>query len=53
MAGQKVAETLESAGNHWKMFEDAFKPFAEWAKQAHPDEYQRISEAGYSAEGAR
>jgi hypothetical protein len=35
------------------MFEDKFEPFAEWAKQAHPEEYQRMSEAGYSAEGAR
>jgi len=36
-----------------KMFEDKFEPFAVWAKQAYPEEYQRMSEAGYSAEGAR
>jgi ketosteroid isomerase-like protein len=44
---------LEFSPESWKMFEDAFKPFAEWAKQAHPVEYQRMSKAGYSAEGAR
>jgi ketosteroid isomerase-like protein len=36
-----------------KTFEDKFKPFAEWAKRAHPEEFQRMNEAGYSAEGAR
>ena len=44
---------LEFSSESWKIFEDAFKPFAEWAKQAQPEEYQRMSEAGYSAEGAR
>jgi len=44
---------LEFSPDSWKMFEDKFEPFAEWAKQAHPEEYQRMSEAGYSAEGAR
>jgi ketosteroid isomerase-like protein len=36
-----------------KTFEDKFGPFAEWAKHAHPEEYQRMNEAGYSARGAR
>ena len=44
---------LEFSPDSWKIFEDAFKPFAEWAKRTHPEEYQRMSEAGYSAEGAR
>jgi uncharacterized protein (TIGR02246 family) len=43
---------LEFSPDSWKTFEDKFEPFAEWAKQAHPEEYQRMSEAGYSAEGA-
>jgi limonene-1,2-epoxide hydrolase len=43
----------EFSPESWKIFEDAFNPFAEWAKRAHPGEYQRMSEAGYSAEGAR
>ena len=37
----------------WKMFEDKFGPFAEWAKRTHPEEYQRMNQAGYSAEGSR
>jgi len=37
----------------WKTFEDKFEPFAAWAKRAHPEDYQRMNEAGYSAEGAR
>jgi ketosteroid isomerase-like protein len=37
----------------WKTFEDKFEPFAAWAKRAHPKDYQRMNEAGYSAEGAR
>jgi len=44
---------LEFSPDSWKIFEDKFGPFAEWAKQTHPEEYQRMSEAGYSAEGAR
>jgi hypothetical protein len=44
---------LEFSPESAKIFEDAFKPFADWAKQAHPEGYQRMSEAGYSAEGAR
>ena len=44
---------LEFSPDSSKTFEDKFGPFAEWAKQAHPEEYQRMSEAGYSAEGAR
>jgi ketosteroid isomerase-like protein len=43
----------EFSPDSWKIFEDKFEPFAEWAKRAHPEEYQRMSEAGYSAEGAR
>jgi len=37
----------------WKMFEDKFGPFAEWAKRTHPEEYRRMNQAGYSAEGSR
>lgn len=44
---------LEFSPDSWKIFEDKFGPFAEWAKQAHPEEYHRMSEAGYSAEGAK
>jgi ketosteroid isomerase-like protein len=44
---------LEFSPESSKIFEDAFKPFAEWAKQEHPGEFQRMNEAGYSAEGAR
>jgi len=44
---------LEFSPDSWKIFEDKFEPFAEWAKQGHPEEYRRMSEAGYSAEGAR
>jgi ketosteroid isomerase-like protein len=44
---------LEFSPEGWKMFEDKFEPFADWAKQAHPEEYRKMSEAGYSAEGAR
>jgi ketosteroid isomerase-like protein len=44
---------LEFSPDSWKMFEDKFEPFAVWAKRAHPEEYQRMGEAGYSAEGAR
>jgi ketosteroid isomerase-like protein len=44
---------LEFSQESWKIFEDKFEPFAEWAKQAHPEEYRRMNEAGYSAEGAR
>jgi len=44
---------LEFSPDSWKIFEDKFKPFADWAKRAHPEEYRRMSEAGYSAEGAR
>src|SRR4030042_2745308 len=43
----------EFSPDSWKIFEDKFEPFAQWAKQAHPEEYQRMSEGGYSAEGAR
>ena len=44
---------LEFSQESWKMFEDKFEPFAEWAKRTHPEEYQRMNQAGYSAEGAR
>jgi ketosteroid isomerase-like protein len=44
---------LEFSPESWKTFEDAFGPFAEWAKLAHPEEFQRMNEAGYSADGAR
>jgi ketosteroid isomerase-like protein len=44
---------LEFSPEGWKMFEDKFEPFADWAKQAHPEEYRKLREAGYSAEGAR
>jgi ketosteroid isomerase-like protein len=44
---------LEFSPEGRKMFEDKFEPFADWAKQAHPQEYRKMSEAGYSAEGAR
>ncbi len=52
--GRKIRTVkLEFSPESWKIFEDAFRPFAKWAKQAHPEEYQKMSEAGYSAEGAR
>jgi ketosteroid isomerase-like protein len=44
---------LEFSPESWKIFEDAFKPFADWAEQAHPEDYQRMNNAGYSADGAR
>lgn len=44
---------LKFSPEGWKIFSEKFGPFSEWAKQAHPEEYQRMSEAGYSAEGAR
>jgi len=53
-AGRQIRRVkLEFSPETWKIFEDAFRPFAEWAKQAHSEEYQRMNEAGYSAEGAR
>jgi len=52
--GRKIRRVkLEFSTENWKIFEDAFRPFAEWTKQAHPEDYRRMSEAGYSAEGAR
>lgn len=43
---------LEFSPDNSKIFEDKFGPIAEWAKQAHPEEYQKMSgAAGYSAEG--
>jgi ketosteroid isomerase-like protein len=52
--GRKIRRVkLEFSPENWKIFEDKFEPFAEWAKQTHPTEYQRLNEAGYSAEGAR
>jgi ketosteroid isomerase-like protein len=47
---EKVTVEFPEVGG---LFEKKYKLFAEWAKQAHPEEYQRMSEAGYSAEGAR
>jgi ketosteroid isomerase-like protein len=44
---------LEFSPDSWKIFEDKFEPFAAWAKQAHPEEYQRMIEVDYSAEGAK
>jgi len=52
--GRKIRSVkLEFSPESWKMFEDKFEPFAEWAKRTHPEEYQRMNQAGYSAEGAR
>lgn len=44
---------LEFSPDSRKTFEDKFGPFAEWAKRTHPEEYQGMNQAGYSAEGSR
>jgi ketosteroid isomerase-like protein len=52
--GRKIRSVkLEFSPESWKMFEGKFGPFAEWAKRTHPEEYQRMNQAGYSAEGSR
>jgi hypothetical protein len=44
---------LEFTPESWKIFEDKFRPFAEWARQEHPQEYDKMAKGGYSAESAK
>ena len=45
----KLEGTPESA----KLWDEKFKPFAEWAGKEHPQEFSKEEKGGYSAENAR
>jgi len=44
---------LEFSPENAKLLDEKFKPFAEWASKEHPQEFNKMATAGYSAEGAR
>jgi len=44
---------LEFSPENAKLLDDKFRPFAEWASKEHPQEFNKMAKAGYSAEGAR
>jgi ketosteroid isomerase-like protein len=44
---------LEFSPENEKLLDEKFKPFAEWASKEHPQEFNKMATAGYSAEGAR
>ena len=45
----KIQVTPEAAS----LYNEKYKPFAEWASKEHPQEFSLMAAAGYSAEGAR
>ena len=44
---------LEFSPENAKLLDEKFRPFAEWASKEHPQEFNKMAKAGYSAEGAR
>jgi len=44
---------LEFTPENAKLLDEKFRPFAEWASKEHPQEFNKMAAAGYSAEGAR
>jgi len=44
---------LEFSPENAKLLDEKFKPFGEWASKEHPQEFNKMATAGYSAEGAR
>jgi len=44
---------LEFSPENAELLGEKFKPFAEWASKEHPQEFNKMATAGYSAEGAR
>ena len=45
--------TLEFTPESSKLYEDKFKPFAEWAGQERPQEFNKEENGGFTAENAR
>jgi hypothetical protein len=44
---------LESPSESAKLWDEKYRPFAEWASQEHPEEFKRAETGGYSAENCR
>ncbi len=44
---------LESSPQSAKLWDEKFKPFAEWASKEHPQEFSKEEKGGYTAENAR
>jgi ketosteroid isomerase-like protein len=44
---------LEFSPENANLLDEKFRPFAEWASKEHPQEFNKMAKAGYSAEGAR
>ena len=44
---------LESPPESAKLWDEKFKPFAEWASKEHPQEFSKEEKGGYTAENAR
>ena len=44
---------LEFSPENANLLDENFRPFAEWASKEHPQEFNKMAKAGYSAEGAR
>jgi ketosteroid isomerase-like protein len=44
---------VESPPESLKLWNEKFKPFAEWASEEHPQEFNKMETDGYSAENAR
>jgi ketosteroid isomerase-like protein len=45
--------TLESTPESNKLYNEKFKPYAEWARRERPEEFDREEKGGYTAENAR
>lgn len=44
---------LESPSESAKLWDEKYRPFAEWASREHPEEFKRTETGGYSAENCR
>ncbi len=44
---------LESPSESAKLWDEKYRPFAEWANREHPEEFKRTETGGYSAENCR
>ena len=44
---------LEFSPENAELLDEKFRPFAEWARKEHPQEFSKMAAAGYSAEGAK
>jgi len=44
---------IESTPESGKLWDEKYKPFAEWASKEHPQEFSKMETGGFSAENAR